>query len=320
MFAPIAAEIIADLVVRRLLPKNMSVVELGNQTYDVDHDTVQKIITRLRKSGADRNYSVDYTALESFLARTVRVAGSPMVEEFYRALGFSEYTAIDVNNRYGSLVMDLNQNLVKEYGFNKQFDLVTNIGVSEHIFDQAIFFRNAHQLTREGGLMFFMIPVLGFPNHGFFNYQPCFVEDLARANSYELLYHYVADRTMLFSELRAEDYVKILPLFTMRTLSDGMKGNTLMIVVVRKRYDREFRLPVQGRYLGDVQTGELREKYSWQYGEKQQEQVTDLSCYPNLNDGIAGENDGIGIRIRNGIRRGMFAMLSKVLRFTLRFF
>jgi hypothetical protein len=90
-----------------------------------------------------------------------------LAEMYFEAIGFASYTAIDVNSRHGSLVMDLNNNLVEEYGFKRQFNLVTNNGTGEHIFDQGAVFRNAHELTKPGGFMIHCLPYNNYINHGF---------------------------------------------------------------------------------------------------------------------------------------------------------
>jgi len=208
--------------------------------------------------------------------------------------------------------MDLNLNLAQEYGFNKQYDLVTDIGVSEHLFDQAMFFKNAHQLTKVGGLMLFVLPFLGYTNHGFVNYQPCLIEDLVCANSYKLMQFYVAERSHLLFDLKSEVWPKTFSSLFTCVMSEGGKGNLLLVAVVRKDYDQEFTLPVQGRYLDDVQTEQLKERYTRQYGKKQNGQPTVLSCSskPELRNGVG--------RMRRGIRRSTLSLFGYILRFVLR--
>lgn len=63
-----------------------------------------------------------------------------------------------MNDKFGSLVMDLNKDLVAEYNFRETYSLVTNNGTGEHAFNQDGIYRNAHQLTRVGGLMLHAMP------------------------------------------------------------------------------------------------------------------------------------------------------------------
>src|SRR5207248_7626298 len=108
--------------------------------------------------------------------------------------GFSSYDAIDVNTTYGSIPMDLNRDLAEHYQFTQSYDLVTNIGTGEHIFDQRAVFRNVHQLTNVGGVMLHILPFVNWINHGFYNFHPILFVDLAAANDYEIVKLSVANR------------------------------------------------------------------------------------------------------------------------------
>ena len=80
---------------------------------------------------------------------------------------------------------DLNTDSVPEsWG---RFDLVTNCGTTEHVFNQANAFRVIHDLTKVGGIMYHQLPVAGDPTHGLFVYTLKFFKRLAKANAYEIL-------------------------------------------------------------------------------------------------------------------------------------
>jgi hypothetical protein len=83
--------------------------------------------------------------------------------------------------------MDLNRNLKVDYGFERTFDLVTNNGTGEHIFDQCSVFKNMHELTKQGGVMIHCLPCNNYINHGFFSFSPLLFMDLAAINNYDIL-------------------------------------------------------------------------------------------------------------------------------------
>lgn len=182
-FNPMAALMVADLL--QYLPKSPAVIEFGNQTFKAGDEALKKIIEQF-----GQNPSVNTAALQSLIGKG-KVAGS--TEAFYHALGFSFYAAIDVNNKYGSLMMDLNRDLRSEYNFSQTFDLVTNNGTGEHCFNQYAVFKNMHDLAKVGGVMFHAMP-LNWVNHGFYNFNPRLYADLATANSYKILYFGLNDR------------------------------------------------------------------------------------------------------------------------------
>jgi len=157
-----------------------AVLEFGNQSFRVDRPTLDRIIARGATLRQDVAGLTAINALDA-TARRDRAAA------YYACLGARSYTAIDVNDTYGSLVMDLNKDLATEYQFRDQFDLVTNNGTGEHVFDQGAIFRNAHALTRAGGLMVHVMPFVNYVNHGFYSYHPNLYHALAVANRYQVL-------------------------------------------------------------------------------------------------------------------------------------
>ncbi len=183
-FNPLAGKLIAQISGQA--EGGLSVVELGNQTFTVS----DKILEQVPGWVGGRIDKIRFKNIQTLdaLGRKNKVA------DYYRALGFEEYTSIDVNDKFGSLAMDLNENLKTHYGFEKEYDLVTNNGTGEHIFDQAMVFRNIHQLAKQGGLMLHVMPFLHWENHGFYNYNPILYLDVAEANHYEVVRLSIANR------------------------------------------------------------------------------------------------------------------------------
>ena len=94
-------------------------------------------------------------------------------KSFYLANGYRSYLALDVNTKKDAIICDLNRS-VKEQGIDRQFDLVTNNGTGEHIFDQRMVFQNTHDLCKTGGIILNCLPLSPWINHGFYNYKPIF--------------------------------------------------------------------------------------------------------------------------------------------------
>ena len=77
--------------------------------------------------------------------------------------------------------------------FSDRFDVVTNLGTAEHVFNQYQVFKSAHEKTNPGGIMIHALPNQGCYDHGFYNYHPTFVFDLSQANRYQIV-------TLLYSD------------------------------------------------------------------------------------------------------------------------
>lgn len=103
---------------------------------------------------------------------------------YYTAQGF-DHVSIDMNGRSGALVRDLGKPLSHDDPLLPlgAFDVVTNSGTSEHVYDQYECFRNMHMLTRLDGLMLHVSPYAGWPSHDR-TYTPTFFACLASAADY----------------------------------------------------------------------------------------------------------------------------------------
>jgi SAM-dependent methyltransferase len=256
-----------------------SLIELGNQTFKPKGNILEEVKSYLGKQKWPWN-SPDFDRLNGLkgAARESASAG------FCTAIGYSSYACIDVNDRYGALQMDLNESLAGKYGFHEQYDVVTNNGTGEHVFDQASVFRNMHALAKSDGIFLHVLPFHNYTNHGFYNFQPVLFYDLAHANGYELLRLSVANSSgdeIAFAEERPESTTRKVSFFPLdeainrttawpgvrdlnpshikrsrRSLGSAMrrltakKANVLVVALMRKKDDQPFRFPIQGMYSG----------------------------------------------------------------------
>lgn len=139
--------------------------------------------------------------------------------EWYALLGCGHYDCVDGNGR-GTITHDLN----KRFPVTRQYDLVTDFGTGEHVFNQFEVWRTIHALTRTGGSIVFDRPSSGYPGHCFYLIQKNLVTAVAHANDYEVVRLETATTT------RGE----------------------LLRGVLTKRFGKKFRVPQQGRYYKDL--------------------------------------------------------------------
>jgi hypothetical protein len=116
----------------------------------------------------------------------LQVKEAPFARDFWMSLGF-EYAAIDVDGSPGSIALDLNYDEVPK-ALQGKFDVVTNLGTTEHICNQLKAFKAIHDLAAVGAVMIHHLPAGGSLNHGLVNYNPKFFWYLARSNDYKWLY------------------------------------------------------------------------------------------------------------------------------------
>lgn len=175
--------------------------------------------------------------------------------DFYASLGF-DYLALDVNENMGAVVCDLNQT-----GHPYRGDLVTNNGTSEHIFNQAACFQNAHDMSTN--LMLHVLPFTPWLNHGFYNYNPILFRDLAAANDYEMVFTAVANRSKQWIELGADGFVEKRPRVLAGYVKELLPGGEVFVISILKKRNREaFKFPFQGKYQADIRDAALAQKYA----------------------------------------------------------
>ena len=102
----------------------------------------------------------------------------------YAALGVGQYLSSDNMDERADFLIDLNHPV---QGNSRQFDLITNFGTAEHVFNVAQVFVTIHQLLKDDGVVLHILPALGDVNHGFWNIHPTVYFDIARDNGYEIL-------------------------------------------------------------------------------------------------------------------------------------
>ena len=137
--------------------------------------------------------------------------------EWMEAQGW-DYTCIDLDGHAGAFRLDLNTCTAIDVDY--PFDLVTNHGTSEHIFNQYNVFKLMHDLTKTDGIMLHAVPSPNFGRpHGFYAYDEIIFNDLAKANDYQITHMY----------RKLDPY-------------------ELIIVVMKKLSNRPFQTPTQGMY------------------------------------------------------------------------
>ena len=232
-----------------LVTEKPRVLEFGQANWygDVDPELIAADIDKY----ADPLEALDLHALLREAIDAKDLFG--IARAFYRALlRPSEVVAVDLHGP-DALALDLNTPLaLPSYGF----DVLVNSGTLEHVFDQRQAWESAHDHVRPGGLMVHALPLWGWLGHGFVNYHPTFVADVAAVNDYEVLLWWFAEfgtRHVVNVE-KPEDFGEIAERF-------GTRLSSMMHVVYRKPPDaRAFVVPMQGYYAGRL-SAEQRKKW-----------------------------------------------------------
>ena len=156
--------------------------------------------------------------------RIREIANGGFLGDLLLLCGFS-YMALDIFHATNTVLFDLN---VHEPGpaLEQRFDLVMNLGTTEHVFNQLRAFQTLHALTKVGGVVYHDLPMAGYLNHAFFRYDPLFFSMLAQANKYDILFDQISSGASqpMPSDLQAkgfaaESYIDVGVEFVLRRTS-----------------------------------------------------------------------------------------------------
>ena len=212
--------------------KDISVIELGSQVfYPSSKDDMLDFLEVIGRENPRRDIRKAKSTKKSFIKRLLlpkyRQLSAKMI---YKALGVKEYKCIDINGELDSINLDLN----KEHKFKKQYDLVTNFGTTEHIFNQYTCFKNIHNLTKVKGHMIHGVPSFVHKGHGFYKYDEVLFRDLAKANGYLIRNIWFCSNDKFYQKENIPN------------------EDILIFCIFKKIRDSKFVMPIQGKYSRKV--------------------------------------------------------------------
>jgi len=232
------------------LPTKPDLLDLGMQNWygDVSFRAVAVLAHEVYAALPEKlaTFEADYTRIVGAIERGDVGNGMRAFNRlFYEVVfGLASYTAIDLDDAPGVLRHDLNLPVP----LDKPFDVVTNIGTAEHVFDIGQVFRTVHRLTAPGGLMIHTAPVFGWWDHGFYTIQPTAFFDMAATNGYDIV-------SMTVGTLKPFRAIEIASREDfLRCAERGDIGPHGLVNCVLKKScaEMEFRVPIQGVYAGTL--------------------------------------------------------------------
>ena len=247
--------------------KNKSALDIGAQTPSISADFIKHLINKYKH--LNKTQIANLSLLKEKMINKVKFT----TQEFFLSLGFNSYNSIDINGAYESYKFDLNKDIVSAYKFNKKYDLVINNGTGEHVFNQYALFLNMHNLTKKNGLMLHLLPFIDWINHGFYNFNPIVFADLAASNDYEIVKLSFANRNATEINIESKIYNLVFeqikpkqnPTFFKKAISftkEKVGENIILLVMLRKKINNKFKIPLQGKYLADIKESDTSLEYS----------------------------------------------------------
>jgi hypothetical protein len=138
-------------------------------------------------------------------------------KSFFTHLGI-DHTSIDINGRDGAIAFDVRKEIGDLFAF-KQFDIITNLGFSEHVGEgdieenfmknQYMIFKNIHDAGGRNSLYFHDVPAISsFYQHGVAHYNTSFFKSMASIQKYDLIYLFMTDYGSDASKTIVASYTK----------------------------------------------------------------------------------------------------------------
>ena len=224
------------------LKNSKNVFEIGSQELHLKKEDLKQLFDN---AGLKSNLVDEYPNINNWPERPRCPA-----KYFYESLGIKEYQSMDINGDYGAIVHDLNKPFEDRSKFNK-FDIVTDYGSCEHVFDIAECYRTMHNLTKPGGYIIIYQAVL--KGNGYFKFDDSFFEGIAAANNYNIIFNSYIIRTVNetksgsgqeFHIPRNRELFNVLDFSTLEDL--GIYG------VLQKTKEDKFKIPYQGKLMREV--------------------------------------------------------------------
>ena len=220
--------------------KIKSAMDLGDQDLNLDYNEIKNIFNKNEIKFLEEKFQ----SAKKFPARP-RVPSSTL----WLALGFQIADRIDLkklkrdpsNLNDGKVYeIDLNNNL-NSSKLKNNYDLVTDFGNNEHVFDVAMAFKTTHELCSDNGLIWTIQNLYG--GNGLYNFDLSYFELIAAANSY-----LIEDSFMIIKSSQKHEIIpidaKIFKKYDLNNIEE-----IRVSYLFRKKNNDKFKFPYQG--LGD---------------------------------------------------------------------
>lgn len=170
---------------RGLLARGASVFDVGTQNlYGAAPDAIRRFVERFGCIAGEEAFRREAERI-SYYSRPRPGERTAYVSELFDLVDIT-YESIDICPALKSDILDLN---IERLPFHQrgQFDLVLNFGTTEHVFNQLNAFEVMHDAAKVGGVVYHLVPSIGYVDHGYFNYNALLLDELAQANRYEIV-------------------------------------------------------------------------------------------------------------------------------------
>src|ERR1700687_1840783 len=173
------------LAQKRLIKRGSRILDIGSQNlYNATPESVRGFVGQFGRIDDEAALTKEAERISYF--STPRPGERTAFIAELLDLVDMEYLGYDVCPSPGTEIFDLNIQRLPEAKRN-YFDIILNFGTTEHLINQLNAFEVMHDAMQLGGISYHQLPSVGWIDHGYFNYNGLFIDDLAKANDYEVV-------------------------------------------------------------------------------------------------------------------------------------
>ena len=240
-----AVKLMLELNQRGLLKDVQSVVDIGSQEL---HLTLEEFEELVEVAGIQNYQGERFANLKYWPAQSPRCPARLL----YELLGASQYNCLDLNGELGSIPHDMNLSFDNELYYAK-YDLVSDYGCNEHIFNVAEAYRTMHRLCKPNGILVNMQGV--WRGNGYYRFDESFFEGIAAANNYRILYssYVVLPKPSVAGSVKSPQFHIPISELLLHTIDWGKTNFLAICYVFQKRASEDFRFAYQGDFLSQVE-------------------------------------------------------------------
>jgi hypothetical protein len=171
---------------------------------------------------------------------------------FLLSLGFREVMSCDVTDHEGAdIILDLNKQVPRE--LCERFDVVMNIGTSEHVFHVPQVLANLHQMVAPAGRIIHWVPASNQVDHGLYSFSPTLFYDYYQANHYAIEGAYLVEGLEWGGVLSAYIY-NPGPMNHCVDCFEPFSKVALFFIVRKTAESTSHTIPMQGSYVTEWST------------------------------------------------------------------
>lgn len=166
------------------------------------------------------------------------------IPAFYRLFGIRYYRCTDLLDSRVDWINDFNKHVM----LNEEFDVATNFGTAEHVFNIGQLFHSMHDAVRPGGIMLHVLPAFGDIDHGFYNIHPTLYFDMAAANNYTIEDFFYGDRWDVRNKMLEDDLDRDFDFDAVPIRMEHMRNRALLQRMVTENFVANYSYPDTLRY------------------------------------------------------------------------